>query len=158
MNEPEPAAPANPPQNFKLDKIYLKDCSFESPRSPAVFARQWEPEIALNLQTRINQAGDTAFEVVLTVTLEATASDQPVFVAELHQAGLFTAAGFTDEERGSLLGSFAPSILFPYAREAIGDLVAKGGFPQLLLQPVNFEALYQEQRQKAEAAAGNGAA
>lgn len=147
-----------PAQTFKLEKIYLKDGSFESPRSPAVFSRQWEPEITLNLQTAINQAADTAFEVVLTVTLEATADGQPVFLAELQQAGIFTVIGFNDDERGSLLGSYAPSILFPYAREAVGDLVAKGGFPQLLLQPVNFDALYQEQRKKAAEAAGSGTA
>jgi preprotein translocase subunit SecB len=94
---------------------------------------------------------------VLTVTLEATAAEQPVFLAELHQAGIFTVAGFSDEERGTLLGSFAPSILFPYARETVGSMIAKGGFPQLLLQPVNFDALYQEQRRRAaEAAAGAG--
>ncbi|HET7569946.1 MAG TPA: protein-export chaperone SecB [Gammaproteobacteria bacterium] len=146
-----------PEQNFKLEKIYLKDTSFESPRSPAVFSQQWQPEIALNLQTKVEQVAETAYEVVLTVTVEANAESQPIFLVELQQAGIFTVAGFDDEQRGQLLGGFAPGVLFPYAREAIGELVAKGGFPQLLLQPVNFDALYQQQRQQADLAAGGTA-
>ncbi|HET6655244.1 MAG TPA: protein-export chaperone SecB [Gammaproteobacteria bacterium] len=147
-----------PEQNFKLEKIYLKDTSFESPRSPAVFQQQWQPEISLNLQTKVEQLADTTYEVVLTVTVEANTDTQPVFLVELKQAGIFTVAGFGDEQRGQLLGGFAPGVLFPYAREAISELVAKGGFPQLLLQPVNFDALYQQQRQQAAQGAAGGTA
>jgi preprotein translocase subunit SecB len=143
--------------NFQLEKIYLKDTSFESPRAPAVFQQQWQPEISLNLQTNVEQLDETRYEVVLTLTVEAVAEDKPVFLVELQQAGIFTAEGFDDAQRGQLLGGFAPNVLFPYAREAISDLVAKGGFPQLLLQPVNFDALYQQQRQQTDLASGDTA-
>lgn len=145
-----------PEQNFQLEKIYLRDASFESPRSPTVFSQESQPEISVNLHTNVEDVTDDTYEVVLTVTVEAKTEEQPVFLVELQQAGIFIASGFDRDQRGQLLGGFAPGVLFPYAREAVSELIGKGGFPQLLLQPVNFDALYQQQRQQEEQASASG--
>jgi len=139
-------------KNFVIQKLYLKDVSFESPNSPAVFSEQdWQPEINVQLNTESNTLGDNVVEVVLKITVTAKQQEKTAFLVELHQAGVFTLEGFNDEEKGGMLGSYCPNVLFPFAREAISELVSKGGFPQLLLAPVNFDALYQqhlEQQQK----------
>ena len=135
-------------QQFHLQKIYLKDTSFETPNSPAVFTEQWEPDVNVELQTSGTPLSDEVHEVVLTVTVTAKLDDKTAYLVEVHQAGVFTATGFAEDELGHLLGSYCPSVLFPYAREAISDLVTKGGFPQLLLAPVNFDALYAQHRQQ----------
>ena len=125
-----------------LNRIYVKDCSFESPRSPEVFLGPMNPEVKVNMRTGTKKLDGGVTEVVLTVTVEATDNSRSVFLAEVHQAGLFTIAGFSDGEMVAILASYCPNILFPYAREAISDLVGKGGMPALLLQPVNFDAVY----------------
>jgi len=139
-------------KNFVIQKLYLKDVSFESPNSPAIFSEQdWQPEINVQLNTESNALAENVAEVILNITVTATHQEKTAFLVELKQAGVFTLEGFNEEEKGGMLGSYCPNVLFPFAREAISELVSKGGFPQLLLAPVNFDALYQqhlEQQQK----------
>ena len=141
-------------RQFAIQRIYTKDISFESPNAPQVFMGEWKPDIKVNLQTEISDLGSDSIEVVLTVNVEAKHGENTAFLAEVHQAGVFLAKGFKQEELAPLLGIGAPTALFPYAREAISDLVTRGSFPQFVLQPVNFEAMYTQQiaaqRQEAE--------
>jgi len=137
-------------QQFALQKIYLKDISFETPNSPEVFTEEWKPDVNVELQTAGKPLTDEVMEVVLTVTVTAKLGDKIAYLAEVHQAGVFTMSGFNDDERVHMQGSYCPNILFPYAREAISDLVGKGGFPQLLLAPVNFDALLAQHKQQTE--------
>jgi preprotein translocase subunit SecB len=151
QNTPEAAPVAGAEQaagpQFALQRIYLKDSSFESPRSPAVFQNQWSPKINFDIKTRSNKIQDGVFEVVLVLTAEAQVEDNTAFLVEVHQAGIFTAKEFADEQLEQLLATVCPNILFPYAREAIDGLVTKGSFPALMLAPINFEALYAQQKQ-----------
>lgn len=130
---------------FAIQRVYTKDISFESPNSPQVFLENIQPEIQLNLGSNINRLNDTNLEVVLTVNVEGKHEDKTVFLVEVQQAGIFLVNGFAQEEMGPLLNIGVPNILFPYAREAISDLIARGSLPQLILQPVNFEAMYAQQ-------------
>lgn len=137
-------------------KIYLKDFSFESPMSPAVFRNEeWKPNINLNLRSAHAALDNDLHEIVLTVIVEAKDkdSDKVLFLVELHQAGLFELAGYEKEELSALVGSFCPNILFPYARESVAATIQKGGFPEFVLQPINFDALYLKQVQAAQAQA-----
>lgn len=142
-------------KNFAIQKIFIKDASFESPNSPAIFTEgNWQPEINVQLNTGSNSLGNDVYEVVLDITVTAKQGDKTGFLIEIKQAGIFNLMGFAEEELGLMLGSYCPNLLFPYAREAISDYVGKGGFPQLLLAPVNFDALYaqhlQQQKQQSE--------
>jgi len=139
-------------QQFSIQKIYLKDVSFESPNSPAVFSGEWKPEVNVQLNTEIKGLENNMHEVTLSVTVTARQQDKTALLVEVKQAGLFQLAGFEQEQLGGMLGAYCPETLFPYAREAISDLVSKGGFPQLLLSPVNFNALYMQHQQQAQAA------
>jgi len=129
---------------FSLQRIYVKDMSFETPSSPAIFTQEWKPETQMNLSTQTTQVGESNFEVVLTVTLTTKVGESTAYLAEVQQAGIFGARDFPEQEMGPLLGSYCPSILFPYVREVVSDLVTKGSFPQLLLTPVNFDALFEQ--------------
>jgi len=141
-------------QQFALQKIYLEDTSFETPNSPEIFTEEWKPAVNIELQTSGKALADGVMEVVLIVTVTAKLDDKTAYLVEVHQAGVFTIVGFNDDERAHMQGSYCPSILFPYAREAISDLIGKGGFPQLLLAPVNFDALLaQHQQQQTDAPA-----
>lgn len=142
-------------KRISVAKIYVKDFSFESPMSPEVFkADKWAPQTNLNLRSGHTELEDGVHEVVLTITVDAKEDDKTVFLVELQQAGLFELNGYEDNERAAITGSYCPSILFPYAREAIASVIQKGGFPEFVLQPINFDALYmQSQQQAAEAAA-----
>ncbi|MEX0965258.1 MAG: protein-export chaperone SecB [Pseudohongiellaceae bacterium] len=151
-----PAAEQPEGPQFALQRIYLKDSSFESPRTPAVFQTQWQPKINFDIKTKNSKLQDDVFEVVLVLTVEATLEEQPAFVVEVHQAGVFTARDFDSAQIEQLLATVCPNILFPYAREVIDALVVKGSFPALMLAPINFEALYTQQKQAA--ADANGAA
>ena len=131
-----------------VSRIYLKDSSFESPHTPAVFAKEWKPHVNLNISAGNTKVDTDTYEVVLTVTAEAKIEDQNAFLCEVQQAGIFLLKGLTEEELKPVLGSFCPNQLFPYAREAISDLVGKGGFPQLMLQPINFDALLEHHRRE----------
>ena len=135
-----------------LQKIYVKDISFESPSAPDVFtAGEWSPKTDLNLRNTTNRMQDDIHEVVLTITVNAKHEDKTFFLIEVQQAGLFQLSGYSKEELETITGTFCPSTLFPYAREVIASLVAKGGFPEFLLQPINFDALYAESRKQADA-------
>jgi preprotein translocase subunit SecB len=141
-----------------LQKIYLKDCSFESPNSPEMFASgQWDPKVQLNITTSTKSVGTELWEVVLHVSIEAKQGDRAAFLCEIQQAGVVAMRGFSEEERRRLLGGYCPGLIFPYAREAVSDLVGKGGFPQLLLQPLNFEALFQKHMDDSRIAQAEGA-
>ena len=129
-------------KQFTIQKIYTKDMSFETPNSPQIFTEQWEPSVDFNLGSNVQPLENGLYEVALAVTITVKSGEKIAYLVEVNQAGIFTLAGFSDEEMGPMVGSFCPNILFPYAREAITDLVTKGGFPQLLLAPVNFDALY----------------
>ena len=127
---------------FTIEKIYLKDVSFESPEAPAVFTDDWSPEINMELNTQAQPINDNVYEVELSITVTAKIKDKTGFLVEIKQCGIFGISGMDTDNLNGMLGSFCPNILFPYAREAISDLVTKGGFPQLLLAPVNFDAIY----------------
>lgn len=133
-----------------IQKVYIKDFSFESPRAPEVFTSgEWSPKTNLNLRSTHAAVSGDMHEVVLTITVETKHEDKTLFLAELHQAGLFQIAGYSKEELETIVGSFCPGSLFPYAREAISSVVTRGGFPEFLLQPINFDALYAEGKKKA---------
>ena len=141
-------------QQFFVQKIYLKDLSFESPQTPEIFTREgWTPEVSVQVGNNATRLADTAFETELTITVTATHEEKTIYLAEVKYAGVFTIKGFDDATRRQLLGAYCPTLIFPYIRETVADLVMKGGFPQMVLQPINFDALYQqhEQQQKAEA-------
>jgi preprotein translocase subunit SecB len=148
-------AQSGPQKQLLLQRIYVKDLSFESPRAPAVFGTEATPQTQLNIKSSAAELGQDATEVTLTITVETKDQDQTIFLVELTQAGVFILQNYTPEERGILIGSYCPATLYPYAREAISDVITRGGFPQLLLQPINFDALYaQAQSQRAAEAAG----
>ncbi|MCK5190455.1 MAG: protein-export chaperone SecB, partial [Methylococcales bacterium] len=124
--------------------------SFETPNSPKIFTEKWEPTVDFNLGTNVEPLENALFEVSLSVTVTVKCNDTTAYLVEVTQAGIFSLAGFSEQEMGPMVGSFCPNILFPYAREVVSDLVAKGGFPQLLLAPVNFDALYSQHLQQAQ--------
>ena len=143
----------NADKQLSIIKIYVKDFSFESPQSPAVFrADEWSPKTNLNLRSAHTPVDDDFHEVVLTISVEAKDEDKTLFLVELHQAGLFQVSGHSAEEAGLLFGSFCPNILFPYARESIAGIIQKGGFPEFVLQPINFDALYLQTLQQQQEA------
>ncbi len=127
---------------FEIQRIYTKDLSYEAPNTPHTFVEDWKPEVQLNLETKSNRIQENMHEVVLSVTATVTSSKKSAFLIEVHQAGIFLISGIPNDQLRQMLGSFCPNILFPYAREVISDIVVRGGFPQLLLAPVNFDALY----------------
>lgn len=154
---PEAPAAERPAQGqVRIEKLYLKDASFESPNTPAMFQQEWKPEIELNINTRSERVAASHFEVVVTVTVTAKQDDKTAFIAEVQQAGLFQMEGFPEEAIRRTVGVFCPTTLFPYVREAVDSLVVRGGFPALNLVPINFEAAYQEAIRHAEAQAGGG--
>lgn len=135
-------------QDFGIQRIYIKNLSFESPQSPAIFRDDWSPAISMDLDTKASQLTDGVFEVILDVTVNVKAKEKVAFVVEVQQAGIFTISGFSAEQTQSMLGSFCPNILFPYVREIVSDMVNRGTFPPLYLSPVNFDALYQQHLQR----------
>lgn len=142
-------------ERLGLERIYVKDLSFETPNSPSVFRLEWQPSVELQLSSDGARIGENLYEVVLRVTATVSLGDKTAFLAEVNQAGIFAVADVEDEARlKSILGSQCPSILFPYARETISDLVTRGGFPQFLLAPVDFDALYARHLEEQEEAGG----
>ena len=141
-------APAGNDKQFSIQKIYTKDLSFETPNSPKIFTQAWQPSLDVNLATQSKALEDDVFEVVLSITATVKLEEEIAYLVEVQQAGIITANGFDQEELAPLLGSFCPNILFPYAREVISDLVSKGRFPQLILAPINFDALYMQKQQQ----------
>lgn len=145
----------NQQRQLVMQRIYIKDLSFESPRAPAIFTIDPQPQTQLNMRSSTNDLGDDNVEVVLTLTIEAKADDQTMFLIELSQAGVFLIRGFSSEEKEALITSYCSNALYAFAREAVSDTVTKGGFPQLLLQPINFDALYaQALRERGQNLAG----
>jgi len=140
MTEPTAA-----PKQFSIQKLYLKDASFESPDTPSSFRfTKWEPKIDLNLTNNQAHIEGDIFEVVLCVTATIKLEEKTAFLIEVHFAGLFSISGFDETEQKYLLGSQAMNVLFPYVREVVSDMTVRGGFPPLILSPVNFDALYQQ--------------
>ena len=136
---------------FTVEKVYVKDVSFEAPGTPQVFNETGQPQLQMNLNQRVQRLNETAFEVVLGVTLTCTIAEKTAYLAEVQQAGVFGLSGFDDQTLDAMLGTHCPNALYPYARQAISDLISAGGFPPFLLQPINFDALYAEGlRQRAQ--------
>ena len=146
-------------KHITITKVYLKDFSFESPQTPGIFTEgEWKPQTNLNLRSAHGDAPNNLHEVVLTITVEAKDGDKTLFLVEVHQAGLFDIAGYDEDEFKAIVGSFCPNILFPYARESIASVIQKGGFPEFVLQPINFDALYRQSLQQAAEQVLGGAA
>ncbi|MDO6543125.1 protein-export chaperone SecB [Photobacterium sanguinicancri] len=129
-------------QNFQIQRIFLKDVSFEAPNSPDMFQKEWNPDVKLDLDTQSRELGEGVFEVVLRLTVTVKNADDTAFLCEVQQGGIFSVDGMEAPQLAHCLGAFCPNILFPYARETISSLVVKGTFPQLNLAPVNFDALF----------------
>ncbi len=146
-----------PAREMTIQKIYLKDASFEAPNSPTIFQGKWRPQVNVDLDSKAERMEDDLYHVVLTVTVTAKQEDKTAFLVELSQAGIFRIKGADKAEMGPVLGSYCPGTLFPFARQAISELVTQGGFPQLLLAPVNFDALYADHVRRQQAA-GEGEA
>ncbi len=149
MSDEQAAAQSEDERNFAIKRIYTKDISFETPNSPAIFTDEWRPETNLNLNTDMKELGDGHYEVILSVTVTTKIGERVAFLVEVQQAGIFLLQGFPQNEFGAMVGAYCPNILFPYVREVVSDLVIKGSFPQLILAPVNFDALYAQHLQQA---------
>jgi len=149
----EKSAAEQQQSQFMIQKIYTKDISFETPNSPEIFREEWKPELDLQMTNEYKQLDEHTHDITLVATVTAKIEDKTAFLIEVKQAGVFTLTGYSEQEMGPLVGSVCPNILFPYAREVISDIVIKGGFPQLVLAPVNFDALYRNQVEQAKQAA-----
>ena len=136
---------------FHIQRVYIKDVSFEAPNTPAIFQKDWKPEVKLDMDTKTAVLAEDIYEVVLTLTVTCTLEADTAFLCVVKQAGIFTAANLDAQQLAHCLGSYCPNILFPYAREAVAGLVSKGSFPQLNLAPVNFDALFSAHMAKLEA-------
>lgn len=138
-----------PRQHFSIQKLYIKDLSFESPASPGSFSfEQWDPAVELNLNNSSTRIRDDLFETVLRITATVKNQETTAFLIEVQYAGLFAISGFDDAELEYLLGSQCMSVLFPYVRELVSEMTMRGGFPPLIMSPVNFDALYQQHRKQ----------
>ena len=155
MTEENNQAAAEEGPGFSILRIYMKDVSFETPNSPAIFTMDVKPEINVQLNTSVNDLEENLYEVVLNITVTAAHQDKTAFLAEVQQAGIFMLKGFDTTQQGNMLGAYCPNTLFPYAREAISELVTKGGFPPLLLAPINFDALHAEKAAQVAASAAS---
>nr|WP_314524527.1 protein-export chaperone SecB [uncultured Pseudomonas sp.] len=141
------AAEAQTPE-FSLQRIYVRDLSFEAPKSPAIFRQEWTPSVALDLNTRQKALEGDFHEVVLTLSVTVKNGEEVAFIAEVQQAGIFLIKNLDEASMSHTLGAFCPNILFPYARETLDSLVTRGSFPALMLAPVNFDALYAQELQR----------
>ena len=138
--------------HFSIQKIYVKDLSFETPNSPQVFLEKWEPDVNLQLANKATLLSDNTHEIVLNVTVTTKLKDKTAYLAEVHVAGIFNIMGFDKPQLAAWVSSHCPQMLFPYAREVVSDLVTRGGFPQLLLAPINFDALYRQHLEQGKTA------
>jgi preprotein translocase subunit SecB len=150
------AAQDKPAQQFAIQKVYMKDMSFETPNSPSIFTSEWKPNINLQLNSDASPVAEGVYEVVLSVTVTAKLADKTAYLAEVQQAGIFTVNGFDEQQQGPMLGAFCPNVLYPFVREAVADLIGKGGFPPVYLAPVNFDALYAQKMQEIQAQVATG--
>ncbi|WP_043531079.1 protein-export chaperone SecB [Litchfieldella xinjiangensis] len=150
-NAQQAAADSQKPQlQFALQRIYVKDISFESPNAPQVFQQPFKPKVGLDLNTTSSQVSEGLYEVIVKVTAQVSHSESGTtsFLVEVEQAGLFRISGIEGDQLDHTLGAFCPNVLFPYARECIDNLVNRGGFPPLMLAPVNFEAMYAQKKRR----------
>jgi preprotein translocase subunit SecB len=149
MSEPtqDPGAAAQP--SFQIVKLYVKDISLEVPNAPQVFMEAESPQLEIQVRNEAQQFADGLFDVTVSVTVTARAGEKTVFLAEVAQSGIFAVSGIPQTEFEPLLAIACPTILYPYAREAISDLVTRAGFPAVVLQPVSFEQMYMERKQQA---------
>lgn len=138
---------AQEPQ-FSIQRIYVRDVSFESPKAPDIFLKEWKPAVSLEVNTRQNSIEDSVYEVVLTISTTAKIDEEVAFIAEVQQAGIFLIKGLSAEDTSHMLGAFCPNILFPYARETLDSMIIKGSFPALMLSPINFDALYAQELER----------
>lgn len=150
MSDNQPAAGQE--QQFALQRIYIKDLSFEAPLGAKAFTKQWQPQVQVDLNTNAERLEEDNFEVVLTITVTAKLGEETAFLIEVHQGGIFHVKGLDGEQLRRVLMIVCPNILFPYARESIDSLSLRGSFPPLALQPVNFEAVYLQSQQQQQAA------
>ncbi|ORU92233.1 MAG: protein-export chaperone SecB [Cycloclasticus sp. symbiont of Bathymodiolus heckerae] len=153
MASTEPTS--TPEKQFSIQKLFIKDLSFESPNAPIIFTEKWAPTVDINLNSNAKKAPQDLFEVSITVTVTVKNNEKTAYLVEATQIGIFSAKGFPDAEMGPLLGSFCPSVLFPYLREVVSEIVTKGGFPPMLLNPVNFDALYAQHVQQNDTTKAN---
>jgi preprotein translocase subunit SecB len=147
MSEQENAG-GTPDTQFAIQRLYVKDVSFETPNSPDIFKENGKPEMNLNVTTKNNKLDDKVYEVVLSLTVTVKMNEKTAYLAEVQQAGIFFIDNVPEEHMGPMLGSYCPNMLFPYAREVVTDIVTKGSFPQLVLAPINFDAIYMQQQQQ----------
>lgn len=135
---------------FSIQKVYVKDLSFETPNSPEVFKMEWKPVVDMHLTNEATPLGEHLYDVVLSITITVKIDETTVYLIEVNQAGVFFINKIPEDVIERMLATVCPNILFPFAREAVSDIVTRGGFPQLLLSPVNFDALYIQQQQQAD--------
>ena len=133
---------------FHIQRIYMKDMSFETPKTPHIFQQDWTPDVQLEVTSDHTVLSDNAYEVVLRLTVTAKMAEEVAFLCEIQQAGIFTIEGIPDQNMENTLGAYCPNILYPYARESVSSLVLRGSFPQLNLGPINFDALFTAKKQK----------
>ena len=143
-------AETNVEKKFSISKIYIKDISFETPNSPEIFSANWIPDLDVELSNSVYDAAGDIYEIVLSVTVKVTVDDKIAYLAEVHQAGIFLLSGFTPERLKRIQNVACVRTLYPYACAAITDLVSRGGFPQLILNPVNFGKIYERHLEKAD--------
>ena len=150
----EPAAPQG--ATFQIEKIYVKDLSLEIPNAPQIFMQPAQPQLEVQIDTGATPFAEGYFEATVSATVTAKVGERTLFLAEAVQAGIFQMRNVPDADLNPLLGIACPTILFPYLREAISDLVIRGGFPPVLLAPVSFEALFVQRQQQQQGPAGSG--
>ena len=156
MPEKEKKSEENNDPQFSIQKIYIKDISFETTNTPEDFKTEWKPVVDMHITNEATPLGDDLFDVVLSATLTVKIDDRDIYLVEIDQAGIFLIKNVPEDVLGRMLATSCANILFPFAREAVSDIVTRGGFPQLLLTPVNFDALYDQQKKPAsEQAAKN---
>ena len=148
MSDPQPQQPAT----FQIEKVYVKDLSLEIPHAPGIFTEQVQPEIQVQINTEAQQFGEGYYEVTVTATVTAKMGERTIFLAEAEQAGIFSLRNVPAADLGPLLGVACPTVIFPYLRETMSDIITRGGFPPLLLAPLSFEQLYLQQQQQQAAA------
>ena len=152
----ETAAPQQPAATFQIEKVYVKDVSLEIPNAPQVFMQQAQPQLEVQIDSGASPFADGYYEATVTATVTAKTGEKTLFLAEVVQAGIFQLRNIPPDDLKPLLGIACPTVLFPYLREAISDLVIRGGFPPVLLAPVSFEALFVQRQQQQQPGAAGG--
>ena len=147
-NKQTATAGSNQRGQFEIQKVYVKNISLETPHSPQIFREQWQPSVHMDIANSADKLDDNLYEVVLSVTTTVSQGDKTIYLVEVQQAGIFLMTDFPREIIGRMVATVCPNILFPFVREVVSDLVTRAGFPQLLLAPVNFDALYLQHQQK----------